>query len=100
VREGLPANRHVVIVDDLAMSGGTLLECRRVLREGGARAVSAYVTHAVFPQEAWRNFAQAGFDRFWVTDSVPRHADILAEQPPFEVLSLDTTIAGLLTASG
>jgi len=100
VREGLPANRHVVIVDDLAMSGGTLLECRRALCEGGARAVSAYVTHAVFPQEAWRKFTQAGFDRFWVTDSVPRQTDILAGQSPFEVLSLDTTIADLLTGPG
>lgn len=98
IREGHAANRHVVIVDDLAMSGGTLLECRRALRESGARAVSAYVTHAVFPQEAWRNFTQAGFERFWVTDSVPGQAAVLAGQPPFEVLSLDTTIAALLTA--
>ena len=100
IREGRAANRHVVIVDDLAMSGGTLLECRRALRESGARAVSAYVTHAVFPQDAWRNFTQAGFERFWVTDSVPGQAAVLAGQPPFEVLSLDTTIAALLTASG
>jgi len=100
IREGRAADRHVVIVDDLAMSGGTLLECGRVLRESGARAVSAYVTHAVFPQDAWRNFTQAGFERFWVTDSVPRQAAVLAGQPPFEVLSLDTAIAALLTESG
>lgn len=100
IREGRAADRHVVIVDDLAMSGGTLLECRRMLRESGARAVSAYVTHAVFPQDAWRNFTQAGFEHFWVTDSVPRQAAVLAGQPPFEVLSLDTAIAALLTESG
>ena len=99
IREGRPQKRHVVIVDDLAMSGGTLLECRRALSEGGARAVSAYVTHAVFPREAWRKFIQAGFERFWVTDSVPRLADVLAGQPPFEVLSLDESIADLLTSS-
>jgi len=100
VREGRPNDRHVVIVDDLAMSGGTLLECRRALRESGARAVSAYVTHAVFPQGAWRKFRQAGFDRFWVTDSVPRQAEILAGQSPFEVLSLDKTITDLLIGPG
>jgi phosphoribosylpyrophosphate synthetase len=87
----------VVIVDDLAMSGGTLLECRRALKDSGARAVSAYVTHAVFPQETWRKFTDAGFDHFWVTDSVPRQADVLAGQTPFEVLSLDATIANLLS---
>jgi len=100
VREGRPRDRHVVIVDDLAMSGGTLLECRRALQESGARVVSAYVTHAVFPQEAWRKFTHAGFDRFWVTDSVPRQADILAGQSPFEVLSLDKIIADLLIGPG
>ena len=59
-------------------------------------AVSAYVTHAVFPQAAWRKFTHAGFDCFWVTDSVPCQTDQLAGQPPFEVLSLDHTIANLL----
>jgi hypothetical protein len=54
----------------------------------------------VFPLDAWRNFTQAGFEHFWVTDSVPGRASVLAGQPPFEVLSLDTAIAALLTASG
>lgn len=100
VREGHPENHHVVIVDDLAMSGGTLLECRRALKDGGARAVSAYVTHAVFPQEAWRQFLDAGFHRFWVTDSVPRQARRLEGQPPFEVLSLARSIGALLLGKG
>jgi len=96
VREGRARERHVVVVDDLAMSGGTLLECRRALRDNGAQSVSAYVTHGVFPQEAWRRFLDAGFDHFWVTDSVPRQAAKLEGQAPFEVLSLEGTIAGLL----
>ena len=99
IQEGRPQNRHVVIVDDLVMSGGTLLACREALSAAGAREVSAYVTHAVFPGEAWRKFIQAGFRSFWVTDSVPRQAEVLADQPPFEVLSLDETISGLLTRS-
>jgi ribose-phosphate pyrophosphokinase len=99
VREGQPQNRHVVIVDDLAMSGGTLLDCRRALMESGARAVSAYVTHAVFPKEAWRHFLEAGFERFWITDSVPLQAGRLAGRGPFEVLTLAESIRDLLTGS-
>lgn len=28
IKEGSPAGRHVVIVDDLVQSGGTLIECQ------------------------------------------------------------------------
>ncbi len=100
IREGEPAGRHVVIVDDLAMSGGTLLECRRALVEQQAAAVSAYVTHGVFPDAAWQPFISAGFEHFWMTDSVPRTAAELQSRPPFEILSLGDTIARLLMEDG
>ncbi len=96
IREGDPAGRHVVIVDDLAMSGGTLLACRRALKAQQAKAVSAYVTHGVFPNAAWQAFLTAGFAHFWMTDSVPHTAAGLASRPPFEILSLAAPIARLL----
>lgn len=40
-------------------TGGTLLECQRLLTSMGASAVSAYVTHGVFPRESWRKFQAA-----------------------------------------
>jgi ribose-phosphate pyrophosphokinase len=100
IREGDPAGRHAVIVDDLAMSGGTLLECRRALNERRAAAVSAYVTHGVFPNAAWEQFRAAGFAHFWMTDSVPHTVAQLQSEPPFEILSLDETIARLLIEAG
>ncbi len=96
IREGDPAGKHVVIVDDLALSGGTLLACQRALKAARAAAVSAYVTHGVFPDKAWEPFLQAGFTHFWMTDSVPRTAGYLAARPPFEIISLDQAIARLL----
>ena len=36
IKEGKPEGRHVVIVDDLVQSGGTLLECHNVLAQQGA----------------------------------------------------------------
>ncbi|XP_057763778.1 ribose-phosphate pyrophosphokinase 4 isoform X1 [Salvia miltiorrhiza] len=56
IKEGNPANCHVVIVDDLVQSGGTLIECQKVLAEKGAAKVSAYVTHGVFPKKSWERF--------------------------------------------
>ncbi|KAH9568359.1 hypothetical protein CY35_03G072800 [Sphagnum magellanicum] len=56
LKEGEPQGRHVVIVDDLVQSGGTLTECQKLLGANGASKVSAYVTHAVFPKRSWERF--------------------------------------------
>ncbi|KZV27200.1 ribose-phosphate pyrophosphokinase 4 [Dorcoceras hygrometricum] len=56
IKEGNPSGFHVVIVDDLVQSGGTLIECQKVLASHGAAKVSAYVTHAVFPNKSWDRF--------------------------------------------
>ena len=37
IKEGQPKDRHVIIVDDLVQSGGTLLECHAVLAAAGAK---------------------------------------------------------------
>ncbi|KAF9596150.1 hypothetical protein IFM89_007468 [Coptis chinensis] len=42
--------------DDLVQSGGTLIECQKVLAAHGATKVSAYVTHGVFPKQSWERF--------------------------------------------
>ncbi|CAN1795090.1 Ribose-phosphate pyrophosphokinase 3, chloroplastic [Linum perenne] len=56
IKEGDPQGRHVVIVDDLVQSGGTLIECQKVLAKHGAARVSAYVTHGIFPNQSFERF--------------------------------------------
>ncbi|XP_078664590.1 uncharacterized protein LOC144907423 isoform X2 [Branchiostoma floridae x Branchiostoma belcheri] len=101
IKEGDPKGRHVVIVDDLVMTGGTLKECAKVLLSHGAEKISAYVTHPVFPHDSWKLFTQSdvAFQNFWITDSVP-HARQIAEHPPFKLLPLADVISeGLLGLS-
>jgi phosphoribosylpyrophosphate synthetase len=90
--DGYDAFQHVLIVDDLCHSGGTLHECRLALVEAGAQRVDAFVTHALFDNNSHVQFfkdnARAGFTRFYVTDTVPRVANKLRNQAPFEVLSI------------
>ena len=95
IKEGEPAGRHAVIVDDLVMTGGTLLETQKELLDQGADRVSCYVTHGVFPAGSWTQFLDAGLERFWITDSCPGAAG-LQGKGPFEVLSLDRIIAKIL----
>lgn len=85
--------KHVVIVDDLVQTGGTLYECGQTLLDAGALSVNAYVSHAVFPKESWKRFNKGGdracFDKFWVTNSIPSVANALpVEDGIFEILDL------------
>ncbi len=91
--EGDPKGKHVVIVDDLVQTGGTLIACQSALTARGAQAVSCYVTHGVFPQESWRKFIGSGFENFWITDSCPKTAQAVKGQKPFTVLSLANLIS-------
>ncbi len=103
LKEGRPEGKHVVIVDDLVQSGGTLIECQKLLATQGAKHVSAYVTHGVFPKESWRRFkhdpsegAKDGFKNFWLTDSCPQTAKAVEGKAPFRLLSLAEPIAAAL----
>ncbi|KAM0019724.1 putative ribose-phosphate diphosphokinase [Helianthus debilis subsp. tardiflorus] len=103
VKEGNPSGCHVVIVDDLVQSGGTLIECQKVLAAHGATKVSAYVTHAVFPKNSWKKFVHKNgentkdaFAYFWFTDSCSPTVKNIENKAPFEVLSLAGSIADAL----
>ncbi|XP_026404748.1 ribose-phosphate pyrophosphokinase 4-like [Papaver somniferum] len=104
LKEGNPAGRHVVIVDDLVQSGGTLIECQKVLAAHGATKVSAYVTHGVFPKRSWERFtscnekeeSERAFSYFWITDSCSHTVKAIGDRAPFEVLSLAGSIADAL----
>lgn len=103
LKEGDPTGKHIVIVDDLVQSGGTLIECQRLLASLGASHVSAYVTHGVFPNESWKRFtpegpggAMDGFKFFWLSDSCPTTVKHVTDRPPFEILSLAEPIAAAL----
>lgn len=92
IQDGNAEGKHVVIVDDLVQTGGTLYECGKVLKEAGAASVNAFVSHAVFPKESWRRFSKGGdracFDKFWVTNSIPTVTNSLPDDGVFEVLDL------------
>lgn len=98
--EGDPGEKHVVIMDDLVMTGNTILECRQALIEAGAQKVSVFAPHGVFPQESWKKFLNAGFGTIWITDSCPKSAEAVTGKKPFEVLSLAPLIARAIAPRG
>jgi phosphoribosylpyrophosphate synthetase len=102
VKEGTAKDRQVLIIDDLIQTGGTLIESAKALIAAGATSVSAYVTHAVFPNDSWHRFLPSSspdvvFSKFYITDSIP-HAAKIAQNPPFQLISLAPAIADILLA--
>mmetsp|Transcript_2634 Transcript_2634/g.2948 ORF Transcript_2634/g.2948 Transcript_2634/m.2948 type:complete len:411 (-) Transcript_2634:258-1490(-) len=105
LKEGQPHGRHVVIVDDLVQSGGTIIETQKLLAAVGAKHVSAFATHGVFPNRSFDKFvpetreggAASGFAHFWITDSCPQTVKEIGKfRAPFEILSLANSVAACL----
>jgi phosphoribosylpyrophosphate synthetase len=93
IQDGDPSQaKHVLIVDDLIQTGGTLFEAAGALKAAGAPMVSAFCAHGVFPNASWRRFCRGGdraiFERFWITNSIPTTTDALPDNDVFAVIDI------------
>ena len=62
--------RHCILVDDIVDSAGTLCNAADALKEKGAKAVCAYVTHGVLSGTAHERILSSALEELVVTDSV------------------------------
>ena len=81
------AGRAVVLLDDVASSGQTLIEAARLLLAAGAARVDVAVTHALFAGDAIDRVKAAGARRVWSTDCIPH---------PSNAVSIVPAVAGVL----
>ncbi|XP_066928550.1 uncharacterized protein [Clytia hemisphaerica] len=96
IKEGEVSGKQCIIVDDLVMTGKTLIECAKVLKENGARNCKAFATHAVFPKDSWNKFTGNDlFDAFYITDTIPNAIEI-AKHHPFQLLSISEILVDIL----
>lgn len=73
--------RHCIMIDDICDSGGTLCNAAAALKEAGATAVSAYVTHGVLSpkggKSAVKKIEESVLDEIVICDTIqPREADL------------------------
>ena len=62
--------RSCIIVDDIVDSAGTLCNAAAALRDAGAKAVHAYVSHAVLSGDAAARVSSSALESLVVTDSI------------------------------
>jgi ribose-phosphate pyrophosphokinase len=72
------AGHPVVIVDDIVSSGGTIIACANALAAAGATSIDAVVTHALFPDDIFREMLRSGIRSIRSTHSVPHSTNAIA----------------------
>jgi ribose-phosphate pyrophosphokinase len=73
--------RAVVLLDDVASTGRTLIAAARGVLAGGAASVDVAVTHGLFVDDAVARLREAGVHRIWSTDCVPHPSNALSVVP-------------------
>lgn len=68
---GTLAGRAVVLMDDVASTGRTLVEAASAALAAGAASVDVAVTHALFVGDALAQLRAAGVRHVWSSDAVP-----------------------------
>ncbi|HVV39382.1 MAG TPA: ribose-phosphate pyrophosphokinase [Candidatus Paceibacterota bacterium] len=78
--------KHVLFVDDMIDSGGTLVQAAAVAKKAGAKTVSAFASHAVLSGNALKNL-QSALSGLILTDTIP-HVALRSKQARVTVLPL------------
>jgi ribose-phosphate pyrophosphokinase len=73
--------QHVILVDDIASSGGTLMSAARACIAAGAAQVDAIVVHALFGDDVARQLRDSGISNVWSTDSVVHPSNAISLAP-------------------
>lgn len=73
--------RAVVLFDDVASTGRTLVAAARGALEAGAASVDVAVTHALFVGDALAQVRAAGVRHVWSSDSVPHASNAVSVLP-------------------
>ncbi len=63
-------DRHVLIIDDMVDTAGTIISAAESARENGALSITAVATHALFSGSARERLQQAPIDHIIITNTV------------------------------
>ena len=82
-------DKHVIIVDDIVDTAGTLCKAADVLMENGALSVVAYATHGILSGNALQNINASLLKKLYITDTVK--SNLVSDK--IEVLSCSKLIS-------
>ncbi len=65
------SGRHVVLIDDICDTAGTLSKSAAILKDKGALSVRAFCTHPVLSGKAYENIENSVLEELVVCDTIP-----------------------------
>jgi ribose-phosphate pyrophosphokinase len=89
--------RHIVIVDDMIDTAGTVCNAAELVKDQGALSVRIAATHGIFSEPAVDRIKNAPIDEVIVTNTLPVDPDIQALEK-IKVLSISPILAETLSA--
>jgi ribose-phosphate pyrophosphokinase len=89
IQGGDVTGKIVLIMDDVIVSGGTVVEAAKLLKQEGAAEVHFLATHGLFVGNAFENLSDPAIDSIVVTNTV--HHESLPER--FKVLDIAPVFA-------
>ena len=90
-------DRHVIILDDIIDTGGTIAAASRIIKEKGVKSVNVVATHGIFSDDSIEQLKDAPIDRIIVTDTLAQNGNS-KQIGKVVVLSVSTIIANALTS--
>ncbi len=90
-------NRHVIILDDIIDTGGTIAAASRIIKDKGVKSVNVAATHGIFSDGSVEILKDAPIDNIIVTDTLTQNGNS-NELGNVKVLSVSTIIANALTS--
>jgi ribose-phosphate pyrophosphokinase len=85
-------NRHVILVDDMIDTGGTLSKAANLMVEKGALSVRAVCTHPILSGNAYKKIEDSKLEELIVTDTIP----LKKESSKIKVVSCATLFADVM----
>jgi ribose-phosphate pyrophosphokinase len=87
-------DKIAIIVDDVIVTGGTLVNGAHLLKQKGAKQVIAIATHADFVGGSDKILEDSPVDKVWVTDTIPVPED--KRFPKLQIFSIVPIIASAI----
>jgi ribose-phosphate pyrophosphokinase len=91
---GAVKNKRVIIVDDMIVTGGTMMETAKYLKKQGATSVSVAATHHLYVPGVQEKLDASEIDEIVVTDTVACPTSVKKASQKLQIL----TVAELISA--